>query len=113
MNSPNPVSTPVTPLPSQWDSAIIRNIAYAGLTLLATVIADLFGLSAENVLAKGGRIIDAAVAFGVVAYPLYLAYKARKYRATPPITPQAVMATEKREAAIARAPEAAKDEAAK
>src|SRR5687768_6426230 len=66
MNSP-PDPPVITPLPSEWNSAIIRNIAYAGLTLLATVIADFFGLSAENVLAKGGRFIDAAIAFGVVA----------------------------------------------
>jgi hypothetical protein len=42
-----------------------------------------------------------------------VAYKARKYKATPPITPQALMATERREVAIARAPEAAKEELAK
>jgi hypothetical protein len=103
MSNPNPVPT-TTPLPSTWDSAIIRNLAYAALALIATIVADFFGLDATLILQKGGRLIEAAVTFAVVATPLYLAYRARKYKPTPPITPEAVQATKEREREIAAAP---------
>jgi hypothetical protein len=102
MSTPNPV--PETPLPSEWNSAVIRNIAYAFLTLVATVAADYFGVTAELVMTKGGRLIEAVLSVVVVALPLYLAYRARKYRATPPITPEAAQAAVIREKQIAAAP---------
>jgi hypothetical protein len=105
MNSPAPVPRSQTPLPGEWDSAIIRQLAYAGLGLVATIVADLFGLSSTAVLEKGGRIIDALLGFAVIAVPLWLAYRARKNQPTPPIagTP-AVEATIEREQTIAEAP---------
>jgi hypothetical protein len=104
MNSPNPVP-PVTPLPSQWDSAIVRQLLYALLGLAATVLADLFGWSTTDFLAKGGRIIDALLGFAVIAVPLILAWRARRNQATPPIagTP-AVEKVIEREEKIASAP---------
>lgn len=113
MNSPDPIPPVITPLPSEWDSAVIRRLAYAAMAVVATIIADGLGLSSEAFLARGGRIVDSIIEFGLIAWPLYMAYKARKYKANPPITPQAIVATEKREEKIARAPEAAKEEAAK
>jgi len=103
MNSPNPIP-PVTPLPSQWDSAVIRSLAYAGLGLVATILADIFGWSTSAFLEKGGRVIDALLAFLVIAIPLYQAYRARKNNPTPPIagTP-AVEKTVEREVSIATA----------
>jgi len=102
-----------TPLPSEWDSAVIRQLAYAALALVATAAARFFGASAEVISAAGGELIDAVLAVLVVAVPLFLAYRARMYKATPPITEQAVKATEVREAKIEAAPSAAKEEASK
>ncbi len=103
-----------TPLPSAWDSSIVRNIAYALLALVATIAADWFGLDATLILQKGGRTIEALVTFLVVAVPLYLAYRARKYKATPPITLQAASEAVVRESKIAEArTEEEKREAAK
>lgn len=104
MNSPNPLP-PVTPLPSQFDSAVIRSLAYAGLGLVATILADIFGWTTSAFLEKGGRVIDAVLAFLVIAIPLYQAYRARKNLPNPPIagTP-AVEETIKREQRIEAAP---------
>lgn len=84
MNSPNPIP-PQTPLPGQWNSAIIRQIAYAGLGLVATILADIFNLSTTAFLERGGRVLDAVLGFIVIAYPLWLAYRARLNNPTPPI----------------------------
>jgi len=107
------MSETTTPLPSQWDSAVIRQLAFAALALVATVAADFFGISQELIEEKGGRLIEAALSVLIVAVPLFLAYRARMYKATPPITEQAVKATEVREAKIEAAPSAAKEEASK
>lgn len=99
-----------TPLPSQWDSAIIRQLLYAALGLLATVLADVFGLSTEAFLAKGGRVIDAVLGVLVIAIPLYLAWRARRNLPTPPIAgTDAVTATAVREEKIALAPPGQKE----
>lgn len=98
----NNIPTP-TPLPSQWDSAIIRQLAYAGVALIAVLMANLFGLSTEAFEQKAGKIIDALLAFAVIATPLILAWRARLTKPTPPITEQAVVATQVREANIASA----------
>lgn len=92
-----------TPLPSAWDSAIVRNLAYALLALIATIAADFFGVDAAIIKEKGGRLIEAALTFLVVAVPLYLAYRARKYKPTPPITQEAAQAAVERESKIAAA----------
>jgi hypothetical protein len=92
-----------TPLPSAWDSAIVRNLAYAVLGLIATIAADFFGLDATLIMEKGGRSIEALLTFLIVAVPLYLAYRARKYKATPPITLEAAAKAVDRESAIAAA----------
>lgn len=99
-----PQNVPITPLESQWDSAIVRQLLYAALALFGTVLANIFGLSTESFLAKGGQIIDALITFAVIAWPLWLAYRARRNRPTPPIegTP-AVEATAVREQALGTA----------
>jgi hypothetical protein len=104
MNSPDPLPTPVTPIASQWDSAVIRQLAYAGLGLVATVLADVFNLSTAQFTERGGRVIDSILAFAVIAVPIFLAYRARKNTPTPPIsgTP-GVAATVQREIDIATA----------
>lgn len=104
MNSPAPNGfKEETPLPSAWDSAIIRNLAYAALALIATIAADFFGVTSDVITQKGGRLIEAVLSFAVVAVPLYLAYRARKYKATPPITTEAQIAAVTREQKIAAA----------
>lgn len=103
-----------TPLPSTWDSAIIRNLAYALLGLVASIAADYFGLDAAIIKETGGRTIEAVLTFLVVAVPLYLAYRARKYKPTPPITTEAAIAAVNREDKISIArTEEQKKEAAK
>lgn len=102
-----------TPLPSAWDSGIIRNLAYALLGLVATIAADYFGVDEKIIKETGGRTIEAVLTFLVVAVPLYLAYRARKYKPTPPITTEAAIAAVNREEkiAIARTEEQKKDAA--
>lgn len=104
MNSPNPVPTSPTPLQSQWDSAIVRQLAYALLGLVATILADIFNLSTSAFLEKGGRVIDALLGFAVIAVPLVLAWRARRNNPTPPIAgTAAVEKTVEREQNIASA----------
>ena len=102
-----------TPLPSQWDSAVIRQLAFAGLALIATVAADFFGVSRDLIEERGGRLIEAVLSVLIVAVPLFLAYRARMYKATPPITEAAVKASAARESKIAAAPTIMKEEASK
>jgi hypothetical protein len=101
MNSPNPVPGTPTPLDGQWNSAIVRQLLYAVLLLVATTAAKFFGLSAEVITKAGGELIDAVLGVLIVAVPLYLAYRARVTKPTPPIagTP-AVEATAVREQSI-------------
>jgi hypothetical protein len=105
MNTPDPNPGPSvpTPLPSFFDSGVIRSLLTALAMLIGTIATVFFGVDESAFNQTAEKLIGALVVFLAVGGPIFWAMWQRATRPTPPITQKAIDATVKREEQMAAA----------